>query len=179
MATTVNLSSGARNGNAAAALPPTLPGLDVADAAYHLAHDYPGGVPALAQRMGMSQHTLAHKVDLHCTTHHLSLVEAVKMQGVARDARVLQAMGAALGYVCINAQPRTGGGFTLGQAVRLAREFADVLASVERAVDDGIVTPNEMQDCERQAAELMGAVNDVLGALRAMMPKHGQCGAQT
>ena len=110
---------------------PAMRGLDVADAAYHTAHDFPGGVPALAQRMAMSANTLAHKVGLNNTTHHLTLREATAMQEV------------------------TG----------------DVLGSVNAAVADGNVSPNEMQECERQAAELTAALNGVLATVRGMMPR--------
>ena len=158
------------NGNApAAAATAPATGLDVGDAAYHTAHDFPGGVPALAQRMGMSQHTLAHKVCLHNATHHLSLREAVRMQGVAGDVRILHAMAAALGHVCISMHVQPGGS-TLEDITRMAGEFADVMRATTDAVADGRVTVNEMHECERQAAELAASVNTMLGTLRAMMP---------
>ncbi len=148
-------------------------GLDIADAAYHTAHGFPGGVPALAQRMGMSQNTLAHKVSLHNETHHLTLREAVTMQEVSQDKRIAQAMCAALGGVFLDLgcdRKHT----TMEQVMHMAAEFGDVLGSVNAAVADGQVTPNEMQDCERQAAELMAALNAVLTQVRSMMPKAPQ-----
>ena len=90
MASSVVKQFTASNGNAPASA--AMVGLDVLDAAYHTAHAYPGGVPALAQRMGMSQNTLAHKVSLANETHHLSLREAVAMQEVSQDKRIAQAM---------------------------------------------------------------------------------------
>lgn len=57
------------------AMPATRGGIDVRDAAYHTAHQFPGGVPAMAQRLGVNENTLAHKVSLRKDTHHLSLVE--------------------------------------------------------------------------------------------------------
>jgi hypothetical protein len=145
-------------------------GLDVLDAAYHTAHDHPGGVPALAVRMAMSENTLAHKVSLTTTTHHLSLRESVTMQEVTGDVRILHAMAGALGYACINMRAATEDK-TLQQVMHMAKEFGEVLASVNDAVADGRVTPNEMQDCERHAAELMAATNAVLVTVRNMMPK--------
>lgn len=155
------------NGNVSGV--PAMVGLDVGDAAYHAAHDFPGGVPALAQRMAMSANTLAHKVGLNNTTHHLTLREAVKLQEVTGDARVLHAMASALGYTCISLRSDAGH-TTLEQVMHMAKEFGDVLGSVNDAVADGRVTPNEMQDCERQASELMASINAVLVAVRAMMP---------
>lgn len=145
-------------------------GLDVADAAYHTAHSFPGGVPALAQRMAMSQNTLAHKVSLNNETHHLTLREAVAMQELSGDVRILHAMAGALGYACVSLSVDRDHS-TLEQVMHMAKEFGEVLGSVNAAVADGTVTPNEMQDCERQAAELTAALNGVLATVRSMMPK--------
>lgn len=147
-------------------------GLDVLDAAYHSAHEYPGGVPAVAQRMGMSPNTLQHKVSLTNDTHHLSLREAVALQEVTADARILHAMAGSLGYACVSLHADEQS-TTLAQVMQMAKEFGDVLESVNTAVADGTVTPNEMRDCENQAAELIAAVNGVLAAVRSMMPKRG------
>lgn len=145
-------------------------GMDVLDAAYHTAHGHPGGVPAVAQRMAVSANTLQHKVSLTNDTHHLSLREAVTMQEVTGDARILQAMAGALGYACVSLRV-DGTSSTLEQVMHMAQEFGEVLGSVNSAVADGRVTPNEMLECERQAAELIGALNGVLGVVRSMMPK--------
>lgn len=145
-------------------------GMDVLDAAYHTAHDHPGGVPAVAQRMGTSANTLQHKVSLTNGTHHLSLREAVAMQEVTGDARILLAMAGALGYACVSLHT-DGAASTLETVMHMAQEFGEVLGCVNGAVSDGRVTLNEMLDCERQAAELIAAINGVLGVVRSMMPK--------
>ena len=145
-------------------------GLDVLDAAYHTAHSFPGGVPALAQRMGMSNNTLQHKVSLHKDTHHLTLREAVAMQEVTQDKRIAQAMCCALGGVFIDLQADRKHS-TLEQVMGMAKEFGDVLASVNDAVADGRVTDTEMHHCERQAAELIAALNATLATVRGLMPR--------
>lgn len=149
-------------------VPPVAIGLDVLDAVYHTAHSFPGGVPALAQRMAMSENTLAHKVSINNTTHHLSLREAVTMQEMTGDVRILHAMAGALGYTCVSLRSAQCG-TTLEQVMHMAKEFGEVLASVNDAVSDGRVTPNEMLECERQAAELTASLNAVLGTVRSMM----------
>jgi len=146
-------------------------GLDVLDAAYHTAHEHPGGVPAVAQRMGISANTLQHKVSLTNDTHHLSLRDAVAMQEVTRDARILHAMAGALGYACVSLHADCQF-TTLEQVMHMAKEFGEVLGVVNDAVADGTVTPNEMRDCENKAAELIAALNGTLAAVRSMMPKH-------
>lgn len=148
-------------------------GMDPLDAAYHTAHDYPGGVPAVAQRMGVSANTLQHKVSLTNDTHHLTLRESVAMQEVTGDARILHAMAGTLGYSCVSLYV-DGDGITLETVMHMAQEFGDVLGSVNSAVADGRVTPNEMLECERQAAELIAALNSVLATVRSMMPRAPQ-----
>lgn len=149
---------------------PAAIGLDVHDAAYHLAHDFPGGVPALAVRMGMSANTLQHKVSLTNTTHHLTLREAVAVQHISKDKRIVQAMAAALGGVYLD-MGCDASHTTMEQVMHMAKEFGEVLGAVNDAVADGRVTSNEMQHCERQAAELIGALNGVLTSIRSMVPK--------
>jgi len=152
---------------------PTLPtplGLDVDDAVYHLAHDFPGGVPALAQRMGMSHNTLAHKVSLTQRTHHLSPRELVKLQAIAGDARVLHAIAHELGFVALPVMAEHGR-TTLQDASRLVREFSELLTSVSEATDDGRVTLNEMRTVEHQAGDVMVALNACLSTMRSMMPE--------
>ncbi len=145
-------------------------GLDVMDAAYHTAHSYPGGVPALAQRMGMSPNTLAHKVSLNNDTHHLTLREAVAMQEVSQDKRIVQAICGALGGVFVDLQADRKH-TTMEQVMHMVKDFGEVLAGVNDAVADGEVTSNEMHACERQAAELIAAINATLATVRGMMPK--------
>lgn len=157
-----------RNGNAHPCVA-TPAGLDVLDAAYHTVHGYPGGVPALAQRMAMSQNTLAHKVSLNNATHHLSLRESIAVQAFSGDFRILHAMAAALGHVAIS-QHLAGAPTSMQDFVRLAQEFADLTSSISRTVADNKVTHNEMMECEQRAAELFAATNAMLTTLRSMMP---------
>jgi hypothetical protein len=168
----IQINRARRNGEGRCGIAIPL-GMDPIDAAYHTAHDYPGGVPAVAQRMGVSANTLQHKVSLTNDTHHLTLREAVAMQEVTGDARILHAMAGALGYACVSLQTDGASG-TLEQVMYMAKEFGEVLGSVNNAVADGRVTPNEMRDCERQAAELMAAISGVLATVRSMMPKAPQ-----
>ena len=145
-------------------------GMDVLDAAYHCVHDFGGGVPALAPRVGMNANTLMNKVSLNNTTHHLTLREATTIQEVTKDTRIVSAMAAALGGVFISLRADTQH-TTMEQVMHMAKEFGEVLAAVNDAVADGRVSHNEMLACERQAAELQAALNGVLSVVRGLMPQ--------
>lgn len=147
-----------------------VPGMSVMDAAYHTAQAYPGGVAALAIRMGVSPNTLQHKVNINNTTHHLTLAEAEAMQVLSGDSRITQALSAVMGGVYMDQQVEYHAS-PMDQAMSMVKEFGDVLATVNAAMADGVVTPNELLACEREVAELMSALNTTLGVVRSMLPK--------
>src|SRR5207248_9137137 len=119
--------------------------MDVLDAAYHTAHSYPGGVPALAQRMPpvlnargdlapMSASTLQHKVNPNCHTHNLSVREARDMMVLSEDYRMLYALSSELGHVCLRSRASHEGS-TLDHVMRSTKEFGEVLATVAKSQD--------------------------------------------
>lgn len=75
--------------------------MNVADAAYSVVHDYPGGSESLAPRIGMSAAVLRNKVNPNCTTHHLTLAEADRIIGVTGDMRIAHALAGAHGGVVV------------------------------------------------------------------------------
>jgi len=144
--------------------------IDVLDAAYHTAHSYPGGVPALAVRMGMNPNTLMSKVDPSKTTHLLGLKEAVMMQVMTGDKRIAQSICAALGGVFIEVE-HSSNSTTLQEVSKMVSEFGESILEMQSAAADGVVTENEMAKCEKEVAELFASANAALKTLRAMMPK--------
>lgn len=137
---------------------------DVGDAAYRVAHQFPGGVPALAQRMGMSPNTLSHKVSLTNEFHKLSLAEAVHMQHVANRFDILYAMAESLGHVCMP-EPIMGEAELNGILATVGAEVGDVFREVQRVLADGRVTPNERRKVANQVAEAISALCAVMKVL--------------
>lgn len=149
----------------------TAAGQDVFDAAYNTAHHYPGGVAALAVRMGMSANTLAHKVNPTNTTHHLSLREAVAMQQLSGNVTILHAMADALGYAATPISADQSGGDPVDTMMRLQSEFADLVRAVADALrsDDQYVTGNQMRRADWHAQEVAAVVGRTLSMLRSRM----------
>lgn len=137
---------------------------DVDDAAYALAHNFPGGVPALAQRMGVSPNTLQSKVNPNLDTHKVSLREAVLMQAVAGDPRILHAMAAALDHVALPTRCITEDDLTAVMA-RIGAEVGDVFREVQLVLSDRRVTLNERRRVAGQVAEAVQALAAVLKVL--------------
>lgn len=73
--------------------------MNTKDAAYLTGHNYPGGAPALAARMGMDARKLSRKLNPNAI-HSLTLDEAEVLMALSGDHRILHAMAAELGYVC-------------------------------------------------------------------------------
>lgn len=142
--------------------------LDVMDAAYHTAHSFKGGAPALAQRMKVNHDTLLKKVSVNVDTHHLTLREAVTMQEITGNVAVLQSMAHTLGYVCVKSIPAS-----TDDPLALNWHMVAALGDMHHAVADAFakgVTRNSLQRCDVLAAEATSAINNLLSALRASLP---------
>lgn len=79
--------------------------MNTRDAAYLTGHHYPGGVPALASRLGMDARVLSLKLNPNTCT--LSLDEAVVLMALSGDHRILHTMASELGYVLAQQQGAT------------------------------------------------------------------------
>lgn len=71
--------------------------MNTRDTAYLTGHHYPGGVPALAARMGMDARELSRK--LNPNTGDLGLDDVIALMVMSGDHRILHAMADELGYM--------------------------------------------------------------------------------
>lgn len=172
MRTTISIPDGVAYG-ADEALPTRTPGQSVAVAAYNTVYSYTPGIKVLAKRMDMSANTLAHKVNLNNTTHHLSLREAIDLQRATGNFAVLKAMADELGHTASPATPAQSEGSAVETLMRMHCEYADFGRAVADAVGDGErdVTGNEMRRADYHAQELVAAVGHTLAMMRARLRK--------
>lgn len=151
-------------------IPANPAGLDLDDALYHTVHGYPGGVMALAARMGMSHDTLTHKANINNTSHFLRPKEMLSVMYMSSDATALHAMAAHLGYTCTRATPDQSGGDPVDAFMRLQVAEADLARALADPLSHaGEVTKNEMRRAEAMAAEAQAAIGHALAALRGRM----------
>jgi hypothetical protein len=150
-------------------------GMSVDDAIYHTVHGYPGGVAALAARMGVPANTLTHKANPNTTTHSLRPNELVAMQYLSGDASVLHAMAAALGYACVPVGDEQAGGDPVEAFMHMQTSYADLVRAIAdplarmRAEPDRMVTGAEMRRADRCAGDHHSTVDGALAALRGHM----------
>lgn len=76
--------------------------LDTIDKAiYGLIHDYKGGATQLAPLVNINPGTLSNKANPDMKNHHLTVKEAVAIQQVTQDFRILEAEAAALNHAVV------------------------------------------------------------------------------
>lgn len=137
---------------------------DVDDAAFRIAHSFPGRVAALAQRMGVSASTLNKKVNPSCESHRLSLGDAVHLQLVAQRYDILYAMASSLDHVCLH-MPDADAGEVGVRLARVGAEVGDVFRVAAKALEDKRITPTERRELSDQVAEAISALAAVLKVL--------------
>lgn len=180
MDSTLTAAGSLSNGNKGA--PVATHCMDVLDAVYWTARSFEGGARALAGRMHtrdkidgalvpMNENTFTHKVNPNCFSHNVSVEEARDMMVLSGDYRILYAIAADTGHVVIPVGACSEG-HTFERIAQMAKEFGDVVSSVTEAQsasgDRGTaISPNELSRVERDAVELMAALNRLLSNLRA------------
>ncbi len=144
--------------------------MNLEDAIYHAAHNYPGGIPALAARMDVNSGTLQNKVNPNFPTAHSTLKDLEAIVTFTQSPMPAAALAVLCGHAVIPVIPIAGASDmeVLESITRLANEFGDVCRSVHEAVSDRRVTRREVHEVERQAQELIGAVQAVLARMRSL-----------
>ncbi len=138
------------------------------DAAHQLVQAYPGGAESLAPRFGKNPTTLRHEVN-RTGSAKLGLVDAVSMSVMADDRRVLNAFAAEMGCLVLQLPASlSADGTSMERVSQMAKEFADLIASVTAAKADGKVTANELAHVEREGAELIQACQSLLAHIRSV-----------
>lgn len=148
-------------------------GLTVDDAIYHSVHNYPGGVAALAVRMGLPVGTLTHKANPNNNTHYMRPSELLAMMLFTGNASVLHALAGTLGYTVQKASPDQAGGNSVEALMRLAVAYSDFVRAVAdplaRMEVDAATWPtgHELRRAEYMAAAVHAEVDHMLATLRA------------
>lgn len=144
--------------------------MNLDDAIYHAAHHYPGGIPALAARMGANGGTLQNKVNPNFPTANCTLKDLEAIVTFTQSPMPAAALATLCGHAVIPVIPIAGASDleVLESITALANEFGDVCRSVHEAVRDRRVTRQEVHEVERQAQDLIGAVQAVLARMRSL-----------
>lgn len=153
--------------------------MNVADAAYAVVHDYPGGSESLAPRLGMSAAILRNKVNPHNTTHHLTLAEACRITGITSDMRIAHALAAEHGAVVVQmgAGDDASDMAVLEVMASLWSTSGNLGTEVHGALADGLLTSVELARIRTAAYALQQRVLGLINRLESMAEPGGDTNA--
>lgn len=142
--------------------------MNVQDAAYHTVHDYPGGGRLLGERIGKA--SLNDEVNPNIKGAKFGLVDAVTVQDLTQDYRILYAMAAELRHYPPIPMPTEGDSRSpCAQSVaEVAKDFSLLMQEVAKDLADDKITDRELRKIERKGGELVAAVQHMLQQLAAM-----------
>jgi hypothetical protein len=142
--------------------------MNAMDAAFLVAHEYPGGAKALGERMGMTD--LSDRVNPNLSHRILGLQQAVMMQLLAKDYRVLYAMALELNHLPPVPLPEgLAGSEVCHQTMSaLALECGALMAEVVHDLSDNKVTTVELNAARRKWATLVATGQQLLQQMSAM-----------
>jgi hypothetical protein len=139
----------------------------VLDAAYLTAHDYPGGVPALAARMGRNGAVLRHKLNPNDQANHLTVDDLMTIMVMTGDHRPLHSACLELGYMALPLPGHLADEPTAEALTDTCKEFADYLQSVTAALADNKVTAIELRRVRKELGEMVAAAGRLEAILAA------------
>jgi len=145
--------------------------MNITDAAYAVAHDYPGGTESLAPRLNMSAAVLRNKVNQNNTTHHLTLAEAVRMSDITGDLRILQAWARGSGMALIELPQAEN--CADADVIELMAKTWETNGEIGREVTfrDGRVEPHEVRRVKDSAWKHMVTLLSMVTRIEGMAEK--------
>ncbi len=135
--------------------------MNVIDAAQQMGLSYPGGIEALAMRMGKNPTVLRSKLNPNCTTHGLMLEEAVHMQAITGRCDIVMAMASDLGGIYVAQDAGADTGLSAQNAVAALNEVRRWLRTLDGLEVDSI----SLQD----AKAIEGLLIDVSARLQSSL----------
>jgi len=140
--------------------------MDLRDVAANVVHDYPGGAPSLAPRIGKNATTLAHELN-GTGMAKLGLLDAEKITLRSGDLRILEAFALNCGQLLVPL-PMADDGHPDDCMARLAataREFGELCTEVSKGLADGGITDNELARIDQEIGHLMASLRPLREAL--------------
>lgn len=136
-------------------------------AIYHAVHDFPGGVGAIAGTHGLSSATLQNKVNPNLESHVTNIKDLEAICVTTQDPRILRTVCSWYGAsFFLLPDVEAGGEALFAKGADLAREFSELMASVQESVKDGRVTADEVALLDNALQELVTAAKTLVEAAK-------------
>src|SRR5687768_13645636 len=145
--------------------------MSIVDVCYRVAHNYPGGVPALAARMNISKQVLLNKLNVNNDTHHLTVEQAAEIADFADCDETARAFAERRSMVCMPVTQHQGASDMelLDLIIAMESEKAELLVLIKQAVADGVMDPHEFKRIKKQYLELSAAIAELVCRLEGMV----------
>lgn len=145
--------------------------MDVFEAAYRVAHDFPGGATALAARMGKNPGTLMNELNPSQEGHKLGVGDATAMQAISGDHRILHAMAHTLGEVCFRVPDlhRVSDDALLEHINAIGVEAGQFHAAIRQALQYRKFTREDYKHVRQEAMDYIAAIAEALGRMEGMI----------
>jgi hypothetical protein len=144
--------------------------VNITDAAYAVAHDYPGGTESLAPRIGMSGAVLRNKVNPNNSTHHLTVAEALRISQITGDVRIVQALARELGMALIeipNAD-QCADSDVIELMAKSLQTHGEIGREINKTFEDGRVEHHEVARVKDRVWSHMVTVLGLVGRIEGM-----------
>lgn len=143
------------------------------DAFHQTVHGYPGGVEALAVRIGMTAAVLRNKANPNHGYNKPSLDDVDQVMGITGDHRVLHALAGNHGYVCVRMEDDVAPSdmAVLEIMTKCWSTNGDFGAAVNRALEDGRITQREIEQIRDAVIRMDQAAHQLVARLEGMAQK--------
>lgn len=147
--------------------------MNTKDAAYAVAHDYPGGTESLAPRIGMSGALLRNKVNPNNSTHHLTLAEALRMSEMTGDVRIAEAFARELGLMCIEmpTPENCADADVIEMMAKTWETNGEIGREVNKTFEDGRVEQHEVKRVKDRVWDHIRTLFGLVGRIEGMAEK--------
>ncbi len=146
--------------------------MNILDTIYHVAYSYPGGVPALAARMGKNPVVMNSKLNTNINTHHVNVEEAAMIADFADSDEIAKAFAGQRNMVCIPLVEHEGISDMelLDLFLKQEKEKGEWSAEIQTALADGAVDQKEMKRIQKEFMEFCTAGAELMSRLESMVP---------
>jgi len=140
------------------------------DAFHKTVHGSPGGVDALAPRMGLSAGILRNKANPNSATNKPTLDEADRLMGVTGVYDVLHSLAANHGFVCVRVEEGASAAdmAVLEMVTQVWQTNGEVGAEINQALADGRITKAEVVRVREAVRRAERALESVVARLEGM-----------
>ena len=145
--------------------------LNLADTVHHMAHAFPGGIAALAQRMGKGYTVLKNKLNPNMDSHHLNIGELEEAVDLCNSDAVAEWACANRGgvFVKLLAQDQISDMALLETYTNLMAKFGQFSGNFNTSLADGKFSRAECDELKADGTKMQQALQTLLSRIEGLI----------